>query len=119
MRCVTPTPEGRQVGMVEQPHLAPLTRPSTLTGLRPEDVHAYVARTCFKTGPPGRLGVELEWLVVDLTPPAAPVPLSRVRSAVDAAPALPHGSRITYEPGGQLELSSLPDPDLSSLWRSV
>ena len=34
-----------------------------LTGA--EDVHGYVGRVCFKTGPPRRVGVELEWLVAD------------------------------------------------------
>jgi len=86
--------------------------PSTLTALRPEDVHAYVARTCFKTGPPGRVGVELEWLVVDPADPHTVVPIRRTRAAVEAALPLPHGSVITFEPGGQLELSSLPASDL-------
>src|SRR5512132_4089856 len=34
----------------------PLTEP---------DAEAQVHGICFKTGPPGRLGVELEWLVCD------------------------------------------------------
>ena len=29
------------------------------------DVHGFVTRTCFKTGPPGRVGIESEWFVHD------------------------------------------------------
>ena len=94
-------------------------KPSTLTALRPEDVEAFVARTCFKTGPPGPVGVELEWLVTDPADPAATVPLDRVRAAISAALPLPNGTVVTYEPGGQFELSSLPWPDLSRCWRAV
>jgi glutamate--cysteine ligase len=66
---------------------------------------------CFKTGPPGRLGVELEWLVKDGTDPALPVDQQRVAAALDrldAPQALPGGGRLTTEPGGQVELSSAP-----------
>ena len=30
------------------------------------DVHGFVTRTCFKTGPPGRVGIESEWFVHDV-----------------------------------------------------
>lgn len=62
----------------------------------------------FKTGPPGRVGVETEWLVVDAGTPTAPVPIDRLREIVAAAGDPPGGARISYEPGGQIELSSLP-----------
>ncbi|MFG2848588.1 ergothioneine biosynthesis glutamate--cysteine ligase EgtA [Kitasatospora sp. NPDC048296] len=70
---------------------------------------AYVRGVCFKTGPPGRVGIELEWLVHDLADPTAAVPAARLDAALDAvrsAGGLPHGSALTVEPGGQLELSS-------------
>ncbi|MFC9298914.1 ergothioneine biosynthesis glutamate--cysteine ligase EgtA [Streptomyces sp. NPDC057011] len=63
---------------------------------------------CFKTGPPRFLGAELEWLVVDAERPGEPVSAERLRSAHAAARALPLSSRVTVEPGGQLELSSAP-----------
>lgn len=53
----------------------------------------------------GRVGAELELLVFDRADPARHVPKARVEAAL---PALPGGSRVTFEPGGQLELSGPP-----------
>jgi glutamate--cysteine ligase len=79
----------------------------------------YVTRVCFKHGPPTKTGIELEWLVIDphdpdrrpdaqtlatLLGPHAPTTLV----ASSPATALPHGGLVTVEPGGQLEISSLP-----------
>ncbi len=72
------------------------------------DVHNFVNGICFKTGPPGRVGVEAEWLVSDQQQPHLPVPLHQVRACVEEAGPLPNGSAVTFEPGGQLELSSPP-----------
>ena len=35
------------------------------------DAEVYVASTCFKTGPPDLLGIELEWILHDRQDPAA------------------------------------------------
>ncbi|GAB2809960.1 ergothioneine biosynthesis glutamate--cysteine ligase EgtA [Actinocorallia aurea] len=71
-----------------------------------EDVYEYVHGVCFKKGPPGTVGAETEWFVRERARPLAPVPVERLRQAM-AAP-LPAGSKVTFEPGGQLELSSAP-----------
>ncbi|MGW4778998.1 ergothioneine biosynthesis glutamate--cysteine ligase EgtA [Streptomyces filamentosus] len=63
---------------------------------------------CFKTGPPRTVGVELEWLVHDLRDPREPVPPARLGAALDTVRSLPLVSALTFEPGGQLELSSQP-----------
>ncbi|HEY8479382.1 MAG TPA: ergothioneine biosynthesis glutamate--cysteine ligase EgtA [Spirillospora sp.] len=80
-----------------------------------EDVYLHIRGVCFKTGPPGTVGAETEWLVVDAADASAHVPGDRVRALVDAAGPPPGGSSITYEPGGQLELSSPSLPDLGEL----
>lgn len=93
------------------------------------DVYRHVHERCFAPTPtpsddigtnPGRLvGVELEWLPASRTqagrdpqrrqPSADQHPdHGAVRAAVTAAGALPGGTSITFEPGGQVELSSLP-----------
>lgn len=83
----------------------PLPHP-TLTA---EDVHGHVHERCFvASGPNGLVGVELEWLIVRPADPAAHVDLTTLEGAVGRGPRLPSQGRITYEPGGQLELSSLP-----------
>ncbi|HEX2313356.1 MAG TPA: ergothioneine biosynthesis glutamate--cysteine ligase EgtA [Thermomonospora sp.] len=71
-----------------------------------DDVYEHIRGVCFKNGPPGKVGAETEWLVVDRNDPHAHVPVARVRAAVEEPGPLPGGSGITYEPGGQLELSS-------------
>ncbi|WP_330228489.1 ergothioneine biosynthesis glutamate--cysteine ligase EgtA [Nocardia sp. NBC_00508] len=86
---------------------------------------AYIGGVCFKLGPPALIGAELEWLTVQgecsaSGPSAAPRPqLSALADALgpyaprsiaadSPALALPGGSRVTLEPGGQIELSSAP-----------
>jgi ergothioneine biosynthesis glutamate--cysteine ligase EgtA len=105
------------------------------------DAEAHVHGICFKTGPPERVGVELEWLVRDPRDPAQPVRAEQVAAALDPftpveaetpvseqgyqgqerrivqyqIPALPSGATLTVEPGGQLELSSAPAATLGDL----
>ncbi|MET9663156.1 ergothioneine biosynthesis glutamate--cysteine ligase EgtA [Streptomyces sp. NPDC006510] len=67
---------------------------------------------CFKTGPPRRVGVELEWLIHDRDQPRVPVPHHRLEAAADILRALPLNAALTFEPGGQLELSSHPADSL-------
>ena len=94
------------------------------------DAEAYVASVCFKHGPPRLLGVELEWLVHPTAAPAAPVDAALLRSALgpyapvtldprSPARALPGGSTVTVEPGGQVELASPPLAPLGRLVRTV
>ncbi len=82
-------------------------------------VQGFVRRVCFKTGPPGLVGTELEWIVVAVDDPTEPVPIPRLRSLIDAAGPLPGGSTVTYEPGGQLELSSPAFPGPTACWQAL
>ncbi|PWR05690.1 ergothioneine biosynthesis glutamate--cysteine ligase EgtA [Micromonospora acroterricola] len=86
----------------------------------------HLARICFKTGPPTRTGVELEWTVHDAADPTRPVDPGRLRAALgrhspvtlDAtSPAEPlrHGGTVTLEPGGQLEISTPPRSSIAAL----
>ncbi|MEV0093949.1 ergothioneine biosynthesis glutamate--cysteine ligase EgtA [Streptomyces sp. NPDC050738] len=74
---------------------------------------------CFKTGPPRTIGVELEWLVHDVHDPRLTLSTDRREAAYGALRALPLASALTFEPGGQLELSSLPAASLTELIDSV
>ncbi|HET7474476.1 MAG TPA: glutamate-cysteine ligase family protein, partial [Dermatophilaceae bacterium] len=71
-------------------------------------VHGYIQRICFKTGPPGLVGAELEWPVRRDTRPGAAVPVAELTALLERAGPTPGGSRVTMEPGGQVELSSQP-----------
>ncbi|MDK1472224.1 ergothioneine biosynthesis glutamate--cysteine ligase EgtA [Streptomyces sp. 549] len=86
------------------------------TALSESDAEDHIGGICFKTGPPRRVGVELEWLVHDRDDPTAQVPAARLDPGL--APlfhpgALPGRGRLTREPGGQLELSSAPGDSLT------
>ncbi|WP_051442001.1 ergothioneine biosynthesis glutamate--cysteine ligase EgtA [Arthrobacter sp. H14] len=80
------------------------------------EAEIYVASVCFKTGPPGAVGVEIERIVLDASDSRRPVPVAEVRSvAAKVETDLPGGGVITFEPGGQLELSSACGDDLPSV----
>nr|QLJ96437.1 ergothioneine biosynthesis glutamate--cysteine ligase EgtA [Micromonospora carbonacea] len=107
--------------MVTSPEL---DRTTPLRGV--DDAVRHIARICFKTGPPTRTGVELEWTVHDAADPARPVDRERLRAALgphspttidDSSPAAPlrHGSTVTVEPGGQIEISTAPRSSVAAL----
>ncbi|MDI1462072.1 glutamate-cysteine ligase family protein [Catellatospora sp. KI3] len=86
----------------------------------------YVAKVCFKTGPPRGTGVELEWTVHHRDDPARAVDaqtLARAlgehapRTLVADSPQSPLGcgGAVTLEPGGQVEISSAPSDSLAAL----
>ncbi|MCW2715788.1 MAG: glutamate/cysteine ligase family protein [Frankiales bacterium] len=79
--------------------------------IRTRDQVAGHIDAAVRLGPPCLVGAELEWLVVDPSAPSTRPALERVvATAAPSAepPLLPGGSVLTYEPGGQLELSSTP-----------
>ena len=94
------------------------------------EAEAYVASVCFKHGPPRLMGVELEWIVHHEDDPRRPLDADRLRAALGPyAPRtlnkespqlpLPAGSPLTLEPGGQVEISALPQPTLTELFGAV
>lgn len=92
--------------------------PSKASQLGTQEATAFIAEQSFSAsgdrGPVGsplgaHAGVEVEWLTVPLADPRRHVLFAETQAAVQAAGELPGGSRITFEPGGQLELSSLAD----------
>jgi ergothioneine biosynthesis glutamate--cysteine ligase EgtA len=119
-----------------------------MTVIHEEWAAEHIHGICLKTGPPRRVGVELEWLVRDARDPSLPVSAERIAAAVadfgveateaakttgrdsgEVASAvrlpsgtspgvLPSGALLTTEPGGQLELSSLPADSLADCVRS-
>lgn len=94
------------------------------------EAEAYVASVCFKHGPPRLLGVELEWIVHHSDDHRRPLDAARLAAALGAhAPRtlnkdspqlpLPAGSPLTLEPGGQVEISALPQSSLGELVAAV
>ncbi|GAA2554542.1 ergothioneine biosynthesis glutamate--cysteine ligase EgtA [Streptomyces levis] len=92
-------------------------RPGAVVG--EAEAEALIHGICFKTGPPRRLGVEVEWLVHDTRAPRVPVTPERLETVYATLRALPLTSALTVEPGGQLELSSAPAASLMECVRTV
>jgi glutamate--cysteine ligase len=81
------------------------------------EAERLIGAICFKTGPPGTIGIELEWLVSDSTNPLLPVPFDKVRDvlrSLEHPGVLPGAGLLTLEPGGQVELSTAPAPNLTA-----
>jgi ergothioneine biosynthesis glutamate--cysteine ligase EgtA len=93
--------------------VAPVTEERTAVADR-EAAAAHVAAAALRPGPVGSVGLELEAHLLDLDAPRSRVPWQRIRDLVDALPPLPGGSRVTLEPGGQVELSGPPYPDVAA-----
>ena len=74
----------------------------------------HIAGSALTNGSVGCVGLELESHLVDLGAPGEPAPWDRLARFVTAAAPLPGGSRITLEPGGQVELSAPPASDVAS-----
>jgi len=77
---------------------------------------AWIPRTCFKNGPPAQIGVELELLVADARHPdglAAHYPRHRHPALLRDLAAGGLDGQLTVEPGGQVELSSRPGPNVA------
>jgi ergothioneine biosynthesis glutamate--cysteine ligase EgtA len=90
----------------------PSTSPAVLrTAL--DDAVEHVTRAALRANPPGPVGLEVEGHLVDLEAPGRRVPWPRLRAAVQSVGPLPGRSRLTVEPGGQLELSGPPAPDVA------
>ncbi|MGI8994148.1 MAG: glutamate-cysteine ligase family protein [Nocardioidaceae bacterium] len=95
-----------------------------------EHAEGYVAMVCFKHGPPRLTGVELEWTLHDRHHPQRELSAPRLADALGlhaprtldaASPHLPlaRGSVVTVEPGGQVEISTLPADSLARLLAST
>jgi glutamate--cysteine ligase len=97
--------------------IARLAEPVDGQPITEAEAEGWIPRTCFKHGPPGRVGIELEFLIHDDRQPGSgparhlgPAELQRLFDDLDTQPL---NSKFTVEPGGQVELSSLPADDIS------
>ncbi|HVN52150.1 MAG TPA: glutamate-cysteine ligase family protein [Acidimicrobiales bacterium] len=82
--------------------------PARQPQLTPAAVAAFVADRVFgAAADPHGLGVELEWLTSHGARDRR-LPATEATALIDGLSPLPAGSRLTLEPGGQLEISSAP-----------
>jgi len=86
--------------------------PSPTPCLTEDDARAFVrAHDCTPCAE-ALAGVEVEWLVHDPTEPTRPVSLDEIRTA--AGDPSSYVGRLTFEPGGQIEISSRPHSDVAT-----
>lgn len=83
--------------------------PARVRSMSAEDVRRYLTENAFIPATE-RVGAEIEWLTFDPSDPSGPVPFDRVQAAAAAATLR---SRVTFEPGGQIELSTPPEHGLT------
>jgi glutamate--cysteine ligase len=81
--------------------------PAPARSLSLDDVHSHARSDCLRPGPDGRIGVELELLTWRPGDPDRHLDGDGLRAAVDGLD-LPARSRVTLEPGGQVEVSTPP-----------
>ncbi len=60
------------------------------------------------------MGAEIEWFPVYEDDPGAYVPLDRLKQLLDISRPLPCGGTLTFEPGGQVEISSVPGQSVAA-----
>lgn len=83
-----------------------------------EVAREYLVAGALKPSEIGTVGLELERHVVDLAAPASVISWRRLEAVLDGVQ-LPSGSRLTMEPGGQLELSTAPARDVAGAIRAL
>jgi ergothioneine biosynthesis glutamate--cysteine ligase EgtA len=93
-----PVPPGRSAGAV----------------CSPDEARAHIAAGALSPSTIGVVGLELEMHLVDLSTPAQRISWERLADLMAELPAMPAGSPVTLEPGGQVELSTLPMPDVTA-----
>jgi glutamate--cysteine ligase len=89
--------------------------PSHTRCLEPADVRRFVDERVFTPGWDAKVGIELEW--VTRAPDEQLLSPSTIRSLLPHA--LPGGSSVTFEPGGQLELSGPPRHGIATACRDM
>ncbi len=85
--------------------------PSTTRSLTTRTARGLIDDLAFPSASARRVGVEIEWFT---TPSSSPPDIPTLHRILDPLLPLPRGSAITYEPGGQVELSSAPHDDIGS-----
>lgn len=80
--------------------------------LSPEIATEYIDDTCLAPGGARRVGVEVEWIVHDEAAPGRHLPLDEVTAAAGDDGA--YCGRLSFEPGGQVEISSRPCADATA-----
>lgn len=91
--------------------------PSARPELSPDQVGGHLATLLHPAHADRRVGIELEWLLVDPTDRHRRLHVDECAAVIAEVGPLPHDGRLTLEPGGQIELSTAPQPDAAQACR--
>ena len=83
------------------------------------EARQLIAGRALRPGQVGTVGLELEGHLIDRRDPARRVPWTEISRLRAMTPTLPRGSLLSVEPGGQLELSTLPAVDIAAAVRAL
>ncbi|MDQ3147787.1 MAG: ergothioneine biosynthesis glutamate--cysteine ligase EgtA, partial [Actinomycetota bacterium] len=88
--------------------------PVPLRQLTLEGARDHISARCLEAASPDLVGLESEWLSVASEDHARAVPLDALERVARGAPPMPCASALTFEPGGQVELSGPPVADIGA-----
>lgn len=84
-----------------------------------EAARSHIAARALRDSTRGQVGLELEFHLIDLGHPARRPAWDEIASLITSLPAMPGGSQVSVEPGGQLELSTPPVDGVVSAVRTL
>jgi glutamate--cysteine ligase len=103
------TAQSSFAGWLDETQPAETQQDVFLTAADPvEAARRHLAETTLRADAGGRVGLELEHHLVDLADPGRRPTWDDVTALQEQLGAMPAGSAVTFEPGGQIELSSPP-----------
>jgi glutamate--cysteine ligase len=93
--------------------------PGPVARLTPRQARDHIEEQCFAPTGDAQVGLECEWHVFRTDEPYAVAGVAEVQDCVGQPARLPAHSAVTFEPGGQLELSTPPGPDVAGACASL
>jgi len=93
--------------------------PKQTRSLSAADVADHIRSTIFTSSIEGRVGAETEWFPVYEDDPGAYVPLDLLQQILEPSVPLPCGGILTFEPGGQVEISSSPAQSVAATCAAI
>lgn len=104
------------LGVAGQPDGDPVDVPSPTRILTPQGARDLIRERSFTKRTGDRVGLELEWFT---SPSDDPPAITKLEQLLREILPLPNGSAVTFEPGGQVELSSAPFTTVASACAAI
>lgn len=93
--------------------------PTPKRSMATKDAVSYVRTQIEDLLNANRIGAEIEWLTVPIGQPHKQADFDLVQRALPGGSILPASGTVTYEPGGQLEISTVPAKSADAVCESI